>query len=30
MVLRPEGLMPSRRRAAEFKQVELIEEELAT
>jgi branched-chain amino acid transport system permease protein len=30
MVLRPEGLMPSRRRAAEFKQIELIEEELAT
>ena len=30
MVLRPEGLMPSRRRSAEFKQIELIEEELAT
>lgn len=30
MVLRPEGIMPSRRRAAEFKQIELIESELAT
>jgi len=30
MVLRPEGLMPSRRRAAEFKQIELIESEMAT
>ncbi len=30
MVLRPEGLLPSRRRAAEFKQAELLEAELAT
>ncbi len=30
MVLRPEGLLPSRRRAAEFEQVELLESELAT
>ncbi len=30
MVLRPEGLLPSRRRAAEFEQAELLESELAT
>jgi branched-chain amino acid transport system permease protein len=30
MVLRPEGLLPSRRRAAEFEQVEIIESERAT
>jgi branched-chain amino acid transport system permease protein len=30
MVLRPEGLLPSRRRAAEFEQVELIDAEMAT
>ena len=30
MVLRPEGLLPSRRRAAEFEQAELIESEVAT
>ena len=30
MVLRPEGLLPSQRRAAEFKQVELIDSEVAT
>ena len=30
MVLRPEGLLPSRRRAAEFQQAALIESELAT
>ncbi len=30
MVLRPEGLLPSYRRAAEFKQAELIEAEVAT
>jgi len=30
MVLRPEGLLPSRRRAAEFEHIEIIESELAT
>jgi len=30
MVLRPEGLLPSRRRAAEFEQAEMLESELAT
>jgi len=30
MVLRPEGLLPSRRRAAEFQEAELLEQELAT
>ena len=30
MVLRPEGLIPSRRRQAEFEQAELLETELAT
>jgi branched-chain amino acid transport system permease protein len=30
MVLRPEGILPSRRRKAEFEQVELLETELAT
>jgi branched-chain amino acid transport system permease protein len=30
MVLRPEGFIPSRRRAAEFRHTELLEQELAT
>jgi len=30
MVLRPEGLLPSRRRAAEFREAELLEQEYAT
>jgi len=30
MVLRPQGVLPSRRRAQEFEQAEILEAELAT